>query len=53
MDLFYFSILIDVIVEQARQLCMDEIALLEMELEMGDIEAELDEIGAFLDAAGV
>ena len=53
MDFFYFSIFINAIVEQAEWLCYEEIAIMEMSLELDDIDAELIEIGALLDAAGV
>ena len=42
---FYLSIFIDSMVEQARQLCFEEIVLLEMTHELNEIEAELDEVG--------
>jgi len=53
MDFFYFSIIIDTMVKQARRLCCEEIAIMEMFFELDDIDVELNEIGALLDAAGV
>ena len=53
MDWIYFPILIDVIIDLVQQHCAEEIAIFEMNLELDDIDADLDEIGAFLGAAGV
>jgi len=51
MNWFYYSIFIDTMVEQAHQLCLKEIAFMEMALELDEMDAELDEIGDLLDDA--
>ena len=51
MEYFYFSIFINAIVEQAEQLCYEEITIMEMSLELDDIDAEINEIETLLDAA--
>ena len=53
MDLFYFSLLIDAVLEHVRENYPEEYELIEMQIELDDIESELDDIGLELDAVMV
>jgi hypothetical protein len=53
MDWYIFFIVLEVIKKQAEQLCIDELVMLELSLELDEIEAELDSVGYELDVMGL